>query len=165
MAGAVWACHDRAVACGTPVIALRRRSVPEVIEDGISGFVVDTFEQAVTAVGRIASLDRAKVREAFERRFTAERMARDYVDIYESLIVSHAGPRRRRRTIRAPDEAPVTNGNQVLGPSELGAKSSAYSRPASQEAGSRSDIRLQKTLLRSSEPVSSDDSSHGRTAS
>jgi glycosyltransferase involved in cell wall biosynthesis len=75
-----------AMACGTPVIAFRRGSVPEIVEEGISGFVVDTIEQAVRAVGRIPSLDRAKVRARFERRFTAEQMARGYLDIYLKLL-------------------------------------------------------------------------------
>ena len=75
-----------AMACGTPVIAFRRGSVPEIVQEGVSGFVVDTIEEAVTAVGRIASLDRAKVRAQFERRFTAERMARGYLDIYRKLL-------------------------------------------------------------------------------
>jgi glycosyltransferase involved in cell wall biosynthesis len=75
-----------AMACGTPVIAFRRGSVPEIVEEGVSGFVVDTIEEAVAAVGRIASLDRAEVRAQFERRFTAERMARGYLDIYRKLL-------------------------------------------------------------------------------
>ena len=74
-----------AMACGTPVIAFRRGSVPEVLEDGLSGFIVDTIEEAVAAVRRIAGLDRAKIRAEFERRFTAERMARDYLDVYQGL--------------------------------------------------------------------------------
>ena len=82
-----------AMACGTPVIALRRGSVPEVVEEGISGLIVDNVEQAVAAVGRINDLDRAKVRAAFERRFTIERMAKDYVDIYRRLVA----PRRLLR--------------------------------------------------------------------
>ena len=78
-----------AMACGTPVIAYRRGSVPEVIEENVSGFVVDTIEEAVTAVQRIGDLDRVKVRAEFERRFTAERMARDYVRIYRQLLAAH----------------------------------------------------------------------------
>jgi glycosyltransferase involved in cell wall biosynthesis len=74
-----------AMACGTPVIAFRAGSVPEVVEDGVSGFIVDSIEQAVVAVQRIRGLDRAKVRAAFERRFTVERMARDYLKIYGEL--------------------------------------------------------------------------------
>jgi len=75
-----------AMACGTPVIAFRRGSVPEIVAEGMSGFVVETIEEAVTAVGRAIHLDRAKVRAEFDRRFTAERMARDYVNIYSKLV-------------------------------------------------------------------------------
>jgi glycosyltransferase involved in cell wall biosynthesis len=80
-----------AMACGTPIIAFRRGSVPEVVEEGTSGLIVDTIEEAVQAVRRIASLDRAKVRAHFERRFTAERMARDYVKIYRQLTSAYSG--------------------------------------------------------------------------
>ena len=83
-----------AMACGTPVIALRRGSVPEIVEEGISGFIADTVEQATAAVCRVPSLDRAKVRSAFERRFTAERMARDYVEIYRGLAPMRSKPLR-----------------------------------------------------------------------
>ena len=83
-----------AMACGTPVIAYRRGSVPEVVEENVSGFVVDTIEEAVTAVQRIRDLDRVKVRAEFERRFPAERMARDYVGIYRQLLAAHnRGPK------------------------------------------------------------------------
>src|ERR1035437_3935526 len=75
-----------AMACGTPVIAFRRGSVPEIVTEGVSGFVVDTIEEAVTAVGRATRLDRAKVRAEFDCRFTAERMAREYVNIYSNLV-------------------------------------------------------------------------------
>ncbi len=74
-----------AMACGTPVIAFQAGSVPEIIDDGITGFVVGDVEQAVAAIPRVKLLDRAKVREAFDRRFTASRMARDYLKIYEEL--------------------------------------------------------------------------------
>ena len=67
-----------AMACGTPVIAYRRGSVSEIVQVNVSGFIVDTVEEAVAAVRRVADLDRVEVRAAFERRFTAERMARDY---------------------------------------------------------------------------------------
>ena len=75
-----------AMACGTPVIAMRRGSVPEVIEHGVTGFIVDTEEEAIAAVGRLPELDRAQVRAAFDRRFTGRRMAEDYVRLYEHLI-------------------------------------------------------------------------------
>ncbi len=76
-----------AMACGTPVIAYRQGSIPEIIQDNVSGFVVDAIEGAVAAVRQVVSLDRAKVRAEFARRFTAERMARDYVGIYRRLLM------------------------------------------------------------------------------
>jgi glycosyltransferase involved in cell wall biosynthesis len=76
-----------AMACGTPVIAFRRGSVPEVIEHGVSGFIVEPGddEGALDAIGRVGSLNRRSVRAAFEERFTARRMAEDYVRLYTSL--------------------------------------------------------------------------------
>lgn len=74
-----------AMACGTPVIALRCGSVPEVIEHGVSGFIVENEDQAVAAVHQLPQLDRAGVRAAFDARFTAERMAADYVALYQGL--------------------------------------------------------------------------------
>ena len=78
-----------AMACGTPVIAYRRGSVPEIVEENVSGFVVDTLEEAVAAVRRIGDLNRVNVRAEFERRFTDERMAHDYVRIYRQLLAAH----------------------------------------------------------------------------
>ncbi|WEX73870.1 glycosyltransferase family 4 protein [Sinorhizobium numidicum] len=74
-----------AMACGTPVLAFRCGSAPEVIEDGVSGVLVDTMTEAVEKLEWALKLDRRKVREAFERRFTAERMMRDYLEIYRDL--------------------------------------------------------------------------------
>ena len=82
-----------AMACGTPVIAFPAGSVPEVLEDGVTGFIVDGVDDAVAAIGRTATFDRRRCRAEFERRFTAERMAHDYVDVYEELI---AHPRQHR---------------------------------------------------------------------
>jgi glycosyltransferase involved in cell wall biosynthesis len=81
-----------AMACGTPVIAYRRGSVPEIVQDNVSGLVVDTIEEAVAAVGRVANFDRVKVRAAFERRFTTERMARGYVALYRQLLTGQTQP-------------------------------------------------------------------------
>jgi glycosyltransferase involved in cell wall biosynthesis len=81
-----------AMACGTPVIAYASGSVPEVMEEGRTGFIVQEVEDAVAAVRRLPQLSRARCREVFERRFTATRMARDYLDVYERLI---AGPAMR----------------------------------------------------------------------
>lgn len=75
-----------ALACGTPVIAWRNGSVPEVIDDGSTGFIVESVEEAVKAVGRIAGLSRYACRQAFEDRFDAARMARKYVEVYRRLV-------------------------------------------------------------------------------
>lgn len=74
------------MACGTPVIAFRRGSVPEVVDDGATGFVVESVEEATRAVRRVDDLSRHRVRTVFEQRFTAERMARDYVDAYTQIV-------------------------------------------------------------------------------
>jgi glycosyltransferase involved in cell wall biosynthesis len=74
-----------AMACGTPVIAFGCGSVPEVIDAGISGIIVDTVTEAAENVEWALRMDRRKVRKTFERRFSAKRMARDYLDIYRSL--------------------------------------------------------------------------------
>jgi glycosyltransferase involved in cell wall biosynthesis len=75
-----------AMACGTPVIAYRGGAVPEVIEEGHTGFIVETLEEAVRAVQRVPELSRKRCREVFEQRFTATRMACDYVQVYQRLI-------------------------------------------------------------------------------
>ncbi|MBR0847233.1 glycosyltransferase family 4 protein [Bradyrhizobium diazoefficiens] len=75
-----------AMACGTPVIAYRSGSVPEVVEDGVTGFIVDGEEQAIEAVKEVVRLDRRKVRARFEERFLASRMASEYEDRYRELI-------------------------------------------------------------------------------
>ncbi|WER45219.1 glycosyltransferase family 4 protein [Cupriavidus sp. WKF15] len=74
-----------AMACGTPVIAFRCGSVPEIVDDGVTGFVVDSIDEAVAAVGRIGDIDRRGVRRAFQARFSAERMANDYLALYGRL--------------------------------------------------------------------------------
>lgn len=74
-----------AMACGTPVIAFNRGSVPEIVEDGVSGFIVEDETGAMAAVNRLPRLSRATVRQRFDLRFTARRMAEDYLGIYRSL--------------------------------------------------------------------------------
>jgi len=75
-----------AMACGTPVLAFRHGSSPEVIDDGVTGYVVDSVAEAFLKVGSLLNLDRGRVRRRFEERFTAARMARDYVRIYQSQL-------------------------------------------------------------------------------
>jgi glycosyltransferase involved in cell wall biosynthesis len=75
-----------AMACGTPVIAYNRGAVPEVLEDGVTGFVVEDEETAVSAVANIGRLSRSAIRKRFEERFTARRMALDYLDVYRALM-------------------------------------------------------------------------------
>ena len=74
-----------AMACGTPVIAYPHGSVPEIVEPGVTGAIVASEDEAVEALGRVASFDRARIRARFEERFSAERMARDYLALYEAL--------------------------------------------------------------------------------
>lgn len=75
-----------AMACGTPVIAFNRGSMPELIENGVTGFLVDTVEQAVTAIGRIGTIVRSEVRRRVMNRFTADQMAENYIKLYRSIL-------------------------------------------------------------------------------
>ena len=74
------------MAAGAPVIAWRRASVPEIIEEGVTGFVVETVDDAVAAIDQVPSLDREVIRKRFKERFSVERMACDYLSIYETLL-------------------------------------------------------------------------------
>jgi glycosyltransferase involved in cell wall biosynthesis len=87
-----------ALACGTPVVAYRRGSVPEVLEDGVTGFVVENLDEAAGAVGRVATLSRQRCRQVFEQRFSAARMARDYLKVYRRLLAeTRQGDKETRR--------------------------------------------------------------------
>ena len=79
-----------AMACGTPVIAFNRGSVPEIVDDGVTGFIVEDINGAIGAVDRLGHLSREKIRRRFEERFTARRMAQDYLSVYRSLTDSVA---------------------------------------------------------------------------
>jgi glycosyltransferase involved in cell wall biosynthesis len=83
-----------ALACGTPVIAWRNGSAPEIIEHGVTGFVIDSVESGIACARRISEVDRANCRRAFEERFDSRRMARDYVDVYQRLIADSAARTR-----------------------------------------------------------------------
>lgn len=75
-----------AMACGTPVLAFRNGSVPEIIEGGVTGRIVRSVDEAVLALPEVIALDRRTVRRRFEERFTAARMAKDYVNVYRKLL-------------------------------------------------------------------------------
>jgi glycosyltransferase involved in cell wall biosynthesis len=76
-----------AMACGTPVIAYRRGSVAEVMKDGVTGYIVESEEQAVSAIDRIDRIDRGVCRSYFEHNFSSDLMARNYVNVYQKLII------------------------------------------------------------------------------
>jgi glycosyltransferase involved in cell wall biosynthesis len=80
-----------ALACGTPVIAFNRASVPEILEDGVNAFIVDTLEDAIAATRRVHLLDRRACRRTFERRFNVTRMAEQYLEVFERVI-AHRRP-------------------------------------------------------------------------
>ena len=75
-----------ALACGTPVIGFPRGSVPEIIVEGETGFIVEDIDRAVEAVRKIAQISRARCRREFEQRFTDRHMAQDYIRIYQQLL-------------------------------------------------------------------------------
>jgi glycosyltransferase involved in cell wall biosynthesis len=79
-----------AMACGTPVIAWNRGAVREIIDDGVTGFIVNSEDEALTAIARVPDVDRRRVRATFERRFAASVMARAYVDVYRRLLNAEA---------------------------------------------------------------------------
>jgi glycosyltransferase involved in cell wall biosynthesis len=83
-----------AMACGTPVLAFRCGSVPEIIDPGVTGLIVDSMDEAIRVMPQVLALDRRGVRQKFEQRFSASRMAKDYVQVYRSLIKQQALPER-----------------------------------------------------------------------
>src|SRR5580704_7307569 len=117
-----------AMACGTPVVAYRCGSVPEVIEDGVTGRAVDSEEEAIAALPAILAYDRRAVRQRFEERFTDARMAQDYVSIYRRLL--------RNRTSARPHQIDLNGGNGLI-PVSYGKP-----LPALFEAGADPDIPI-----------------------
>ena len=85
-----------AMACGTPVLAFNCGSVPEVIDPGVTGYIVESIDEAIRALGPLLDLDRKRIRRRFHERFTAARMAADYVRLYESQLALHG---RRQKAI------------------------------------------------------------------
>ncbi len=116
-----------AMACGTPTIAFRGGSVREIITDGVTGYVVESVEQATQALKGLDAFDRMRCRSTFEERFSAPRMAQDYLQIYQRLISADTREARRRGVdaplgrIATVEPRPATNGtalsmrNQIAG--------------------------------------------------
>jgi glycosyltransferase involved in cell wall biosynthesis len=84
------------MACGTPVIAFNRGSVPEVIDHGVTGFICEDVQGAVAALQRIDDLSRTEIRAQFERRFSSKIMAQNYVDSYSAMLEATRRPMLRR---------------------------------------------------------------------
>lgn len=119
-----------AMACGTPVIAYRRGSVPEVMKEGVSGFVVDSPEQAVAAVSRLEEVERAGCRAYFEQRFSADRMAEGYVGLYRRLLLAQSEPATDApRRIRLPQAAAGWSVPQPASAGGIGQGSAAGRHP------------------------------------
>jgi glycosyltransferase involved in cell wall biosynthesis len=110
-----------AMACGTPVIAFRRGSVPEVMVNGVSGFVVDGVDDAVKAVGRVGELSRQACRQTFEERYDALRMSHDYLEVYRQLTLSGRG-QPGSFPVGAFDQRPTHPSACLLGPMEWGCR-------------------------------------------
>jgi glycosyltransferase involved in cell wall biosynthesis len=96
-----------AMACGTPVLAFRCGSVPEVVDDGVTGILVESVDQAVAALPRVLRLDRRVVRRRFEQRFSATRMAADYLEVYERLLKTRAGDRSAGEDVPIAPDGPM----------------------------------------------------------
>ena len=111
-----------AMACGTPVIAYREGSVPEVIDPGVTGFVIDNIDEAVDAIAKIQHLDRKRCRERFEQRFSSARMATEYVNVYEGLV-------RRKKLPRQPSRSNVDGTTERVPFAALGKSSFNRCRP------------------------------------
>ena len=99
----------------TPVLAFRCGSVPEVITEGVTGFIVGEVEEAVMCVDKLVHLDRAKCRQEFEARFTARRMADNYMKLYEETIERNKGRTAHRSTEWL---SPIVRADCVVGPFE-----------------------------------------------
>jgi glycosyltransferase involved in cell wall biosynthesis len=108
-----------AMACGTPILAFDHGSVREVIDEGVTGYVVKSFDEALAALPKVLSLDRRKVRRRFDQRFTVARMANDYVHIYQRLATKSRG----RRPIKPVSDGTILlNGDNVLTDARLHAE-------------------------------------------
>ena len=102
-----------AMACGTPVIAYNSGSVPEVMENGVTGFIVEGLDDAAKSVSRVCDVSRARCRNTFERRFAASRMASDYIEIYKRLIETDMRKSRNGMLTSVPSLISIDEANQT----------------------------------------------------
>ena len=102
-----------AMACGTPVIAYNSGSVPEVMENGVTGFIVEGLDDAAKSVSRVCDVSRARCRNTFERRFAASRMASDYIEIYKRLIETDMRKSRNGMLTSVPSLMSIDEANQT----------------------------------------------------
>ena len=128
-----------AMACRTPVIAFENGSVPEVLKNAVTGFIVRSEDQAVEAVRRIGTLDRDRIRGEFERRFTAQRMAQDYLKLYARLSRARRWP---ILTVEAGGEETLTRSRVAGRPAAAPPIRDQVPVRADADAGGRSPIRL-----------------------
>ena len=98
-----------ALACGTPVLAYRRGSIPEIIDDGVTGFICDNVNEMVAALGRLPRIQRQHCRQAFESRFMVTRMAKDYLQLYEKIIDQQPTRFSARRALRTSNRTRCPN--------------------------------------------------------
>jgi hypothetical protein len=96
-----------AMACGTPVLAFRCGSVPEIVEEKLTGRIVSSIEEAAQAIPELLALDRNAIRARFEQRFSSQRMAADYVKIYHTILRRHIAPEIQLSPIAALSAAKV----------------------------------------------------------
>jgi glycosyltransferase involved in cell wall biosynthesis len=139
-----------AMACGTPVLAFRKGSVAEVVEDGITGYIVNSVDEAICKIGRLLSLDRSRVRRGFEERFTARRMVQNYIKIYEKLISTRAcgtEDRAGRRWLLTAVRKSAANQTTFLPPVQPRGRMTRWT-PSSGSAARRPRADAQRALFR-----------------
>ncbi len=105
-----------ALACGTPVFAYRRGSIPELIEDGVTGFICENLDDMVAAINRLPLIERRRCRDSFDERFTVERMVKDYVALYERMAVTRSRASVHGRSSRLLGQAPLGTTGLALPP-------------------------------------------------
>jgi glycosyltransferase involved in cell wall biosynthesis len=104
-----------ALACGTPVFAYRRGSIPEIIDDGVTGYICDNLDEMVSKIEQLPLIQRRKCRESFQARFTVERMVKDYIAIYEQMatVPAKLHAMANARSLRMAGRRPVSSGELI----------------------------------------------------